>query len=88
MPAPNKKYYKRPIKLKDKDYTTSVTLIKDDERKHVFFCPDCRNAVIEYCGEVVSIIPGGSPQELPITVFCKNHRCKRKYIFSYFVELE
>ena len=70
---------------------TAVTLIKPetgDDSKHVFFCPDCRNAIIEYIGEVISIVPGSIPKDLPIAVACKNYKCKRKYMFNYFAEIE
>jgi len=86
------KDYDKPIRLRDKIYATTVTLIRRppeiDLESHVFFCPDCRNAIIEYIGEVVSIVPGGESQELPITVPCKNYKCKRKYTFNYFAEIE
>jgi hypothetical protein len=83
--------YKQPLTLREKTYITTVTLIKPkegDKERHVFFCPDCRNAIIEYIGEVVSIVPGRIPQDLPITVPCRNYKCRRKYTFNYFAEKE
>lgn len=44
-----------------------------------FHCPVCRCPLFQYCGEVVSIIPGGSPTPVPVIIQCKNKNCGRKY---------
>lgn len=74
-----------------KKYVTTVTLIKPndglgDNGLHIFNCPDCKNPVLQYRGEIASILPGFTPVELPIIVQCSNRDCRRKYSFNYFAE--
>lgn len=73
----------------NKKFHTTVTLIKkDNDTEHLWYCPDCRNPVIKYKGEVVSIIPGYAPSELPLIRQCRNDDCGRNYVFCYFAEEE
>lgn len=76
-------------RVQDKVAITSVYLEKFvDGSIHKFFCSDCRNAVCQYQGEVVSIVPGLAPSSLPLLVQCSNEKCRRKYQFISFVEVE
>jgi RNase P subunit RPR2 len=67
------------------DVFTSVWLRENLTKDiQIFFCPVCRNGVIQYRGDIVSIIPGTSESQLPIIVLCK--KCRTKYIFHQVVK--
>ena len=70
--------------------TISVFLEKHDDgdQIHIFYCPSCRNPILQYQGETVLILPGLSPTKLPLLVKCKNKNCERVYNFEAFVEEE
>lgn len=70
-----------------KSIITTVYLSRPENHElHIFHCPDCKNPVIQYAGEIVKIIPGMNETKLPIVVECSNGRCKRKYNFITFLE--
>jgi len=56
---------------------------------HPFFCPDCRNMLMSYTGEIVSIVPGGIQIHTPTSIIqCQNRNCGKKFQFVYVAELE
>ena len=63
---------------------TSVWLVNNNDKilPNVFYCPKCRAPVIQYIGEMVTIVPGGSPSKVPIIVKCPNPKCGTKYYFN------
>lgn len=76
------------VKPTVKTHVTSVYLKKTgDQIIHPFFCQDCRNLVMRYKGEVISVSPYFDTVEtLPIEIQCSNEHCRKKYAFMYFVE--
>jgi len=73
-----------------KVFVTTVYLVKhSNSQEHPFWCPDCRNMILQYRGEVIKLAPGslvdGEDSTLPLTVMCSNTNCKRKYQFVSFV---
>jgi len=66
---------------------THVILHRDvndlkNERLYLFHCVKCGNAVVQYQGFVVQILPGLAPISLPIVARCNNSTCRQKYAFS------
>lgn len=47
---------------------------------NMFFCFNCQNPILQYSGDVASIIPGYVKTEYPIFTMCKN--CKKLYSFT------
>ena len=48
----------------------------------MYFCPDCRNAIAQYKGNIVMEVPGSTPEKTPVMIQCKNPRCGRKIQFE------
>lgn len=46
----------------------------------LYHCPDCRNPIFEYKGDLIAEIPGEIQQGFPIRVQCKNPNCGRKVV--------
>jgi RNase P subunit RPR2 len=59
---------------------------KIDKKIHPYFCPNCRNVVMTYGGDVVMEMPGEHPNNMPFVVQCKNPNCKTRYHFIGFVK--
>ncbi len=73
--------------LKQKRRTVSVYLErKPDLNIHMFYCFNCRNAIMQYQGEVVTATPGNSPSKFPIDIMCQNLKCRTVYSFINWVE--
>lgn len=88
-PYRGKGIYYTPPKHKEKPIISVVLLKPDEEHEHqycMFFCNDCKNAIMQYKGEIISIIPGQTESEAPIIVQCSNQKCRRKYQFNYFAK--
>lgn len=47
----------------------------------IFYCHLCRYPILQYQGDVVTLIPGEAPSQLPIIVQCKGKHCGNKYVF-------
>lgn len=62
-------------------YTVWVVPRSDGAWK-MYNCPDCRNPIAQYKGDLVVEIPGESPEPYPIMVQCKNPKCGRKVVFE------
>lgn len=76
-------------KFVKKSFVTTIYLVRnDDPYLRPFFCPDCRNMILQYGGEVARIVPDQTSTNLPIVVQCRNRDCGRKYQFISFVDLE
>lgn len=52
----------------------------------IYYCPDCRNPIIEYKGDLIAEIPGEVKEGYPIRVQCKNPNCGRKVVFKEVIE--
>lgn len=51
----------------------------------MYFCPDCRNPIAQYKGQLVMEHPGYQPVNLshsPVMIQCKNPQCGRKIVFQ------
>jgi hypothetical protein len=51
----------------------------------MYFCPDCRNPIAQYQGQLVMEHPGYKPFNLdhaPVMIQCKNPQCGRKIVFQ------
>lgn len=55
---------------------------KEDDKWLIYHCPDCRNPIAQYNGELVAEIPGEAPKPYPVKIQCKNPSCGRKIIFK------
>jgi len=55
---------------------TTVWLEGSSEKK-MWFCPNCRIPLIEYEGNVIQIVPGGSPYSPSTSLKCKGSVQKR-----------
>jgi hypothetical protein len=70
------------IRVVDVDVTSVVLVATPDNRLKMFFCPNCQNPVVQYNGQVVQILPGAVPTDIPILVQCSNRNCRTKYLFE------
>ena len=61
---------------------TVYTVFKRDGDWSMYYCPDCRNPIAQYKGDLVAEVPGGTPSNYPVMVQCKNFNCGRKVIFK------
>lgn len=75
----------RPIK---REFTVWLIWVTDPEWK-MYWCPDCRQPIIQYKGDLIMEHPGidGSmldiqPTTPPLMVQCKNAGCGRKIMFQ------
>ena len=68
----------RPAK---RTYTVWVVAPEDDRWK-IYHCPDCKNPVAQYKGDLVAEMPGEAPEPYPIKIQCKNPNCGRKILFK------
>lgn len=57
-----------------------------DNKWLIYHCPDCRNPIAQYKGEMVAEIPGEAPRGYPVLVQCKNPKCGRKIMFADAIE--
>ena len=74
-------------RIKKRIQTISIYLIKGEEdNEQMYYCPYCRNALMQYKGDMVTEVPGDFPSKLPITIMCKNPNCRRKFRFINFLE--
>lgn len=62
-------------------YTVWIVPTNDDIWR-MYYCPDCREPIIRYKGDIVAEIPGESPQPYPLEVMCKNKGCGRTLVFE------
>jgi len=67
-------------KPRKRTYTIWVVEAEDNKWKP-YFCPDCRNMICQYKGELVAEVPGEVGNSYPIKVQCKNANCGRKIVF-------
>lgn len=57
------------------------TVFKDNGDWSIYHCPDCRNPISQYKGDVIAEIPGGVSHSYPVMIQCKNPKCGRKIMF-------
>ena len=69
---------KRPAK---RIYTVCIVPTEEDTWK-MYYCPDCREPIVRYKGDIVCEIPGESPKPYPLEVKCKNPACGRTLVFE------
>ena len=70
--------------LRRRKRVVSVWLINDgDTQWRMYHCPDCRNAIFQYKGDIVAEVPGGAELEYPILIQCKNPNCGRRVLICY-----
>ena len=63
--------------------TITVWTVSENEGGwKIYHCPDCRNPVAQYKGDLVAEVPGGVPDEYPVLIQCKNSNCGRKIMFK------
>ena len=62
------------------DVITVAIIRNDSEQFKMWNCPTCKNPVFQYKGNVINIVPGYAPTEIPIITQCNN--CKQKYLIS------
>ena len=65
-------------------YTVWLLYVESDDWR-MFFCPDCRNPIAQYKGQLVMEHPGYTPVSLdhsPVMIQCKNPQCGRKVVFQ------
>lgn len=60
-------------------YTVWV-VASDDGNWKMYHCPDCRNFMFQYKGDLVAEIPGEAPQPYPVMIQCRNPNCGRKVV--------
>lgn len=56
-----------------------------DEKWHMYWCPDCRQPIAQYKGELIMEYPGidtMSPTSTPVLIQCRNSGCGRKVMFQ------
>lgn len=71
------------LKMIAKKRTYTVFVVpRDDGDWSIYHCPDCRNPVSQYRGDLVCEIPGEAPGPYPVKVQCKNPKCGRKILFK------
>lgn len=58
----------------------------NDDRWKMYHCPDCRNYVARYKGDLVAEVPGTHPDAYPVEIQCRNRDCGRKIVFAGTVE--
>jgi hypothetical protein len=57
---------------------------RDRNIKHPFFCCNCRNMIMEYTGDVVSITARNEDEKMPTQVIqCSNNNCRTRFRFVY-----
>lgn len=66
-------------------YTEWLVRAEDDEWR-MYHCPDCRNPVAQYKGDLIAGVPGEAPNPYPIQIQCKNPKCGRKIVFKQAIE--
>lgn len=69
------------------DYV-SVWLQENPKGLEMFYCPKCRFPILQFEGEIVTILPGGSPSRLPLVIQCRGQNCGRKYMFNLMIGRE
>lgn len=65
-----------------KRVVTVFTVFRDDGNWSIYHCPDCRNPIAQYKGDIVAEIPGGVENKYPVLIQCKNSNCGRKIMFK------
>ena len=55
---------------------------QQDDRWNIYHCPDCRNPIAQYKGDLVAEIPGEIENPYPVKIQCKNPKCGRKIVFK------
>ena len=71
------------IQIKDsvKDIEViTITIVESLGHYKMWNCPTCKNAVFQYRGRVIKLVPGEVPVEIPIILQCSN--CGQKYLLS------
>jgi len=66
---------------KKRVYTVWLVSSSDDRWK-IYHCPDCRNPVAQYKGDLVAEVPGETAKPYPVMIQCKNPNCGRKILFN------
>jgi hypothetical protein len=61
---------------------TVFTVFKEDGGWSIYHCPDCRNPVAQYKGDLVAEVPGETKSKYPVMIQCKNPNCGRKVMFK------
>jgi hypothetical protein len=56
------------------------------EKWMIYHCPDCRNPIAQYKGDLVAEVPGEAPTPYPVQIQCKNPNCGRKIVFKEAIE--
>ena len=67
---------------KDIDVVTVAIVENLTENWKLFNCPTCKNPVFQYRGQMVAIVPGYAPAEIPIVLQCSNKDCRQKYLIK------
>jgi len=69
------------LNLVPKKRVYTVWLVaSDDDRWKMYHCPDCRNFLFQYKGDLVAEAPGEAPLHYPVMIQCKNPACGRKVV--------
>lgn len=64
-------------------YPVTITLVADpQERLKMFFCFNSQTPLIQYKGQVISVLPGLSAYEPYTLLKCKDSRCPLAFVFS------
>ena len=65
------------------DYTSVWLRENLTNELELFYCPKCRYPLLQYQGDIVTLLPGTSQSRLPIVVQCRS--CSHKYMFHFIV---
>ena len=81
-PIHNKHLNTKTGKFVAKKRVMSVRVVsRDNDRWSIYHCPDCRNPIAQYKGDIVSEVPGEAPHPYPVMIQCRNIKCGRKIMF-------
>jgi hypothetical protein len=82
------------FKARKRQFTVWILWIDQGEWK-MYWCPDCRNPIAQYKGDLIMEHPGidedgkyVKPMHPPVLVQCKNSQCGRKILFQGTVKRE
>lgn len=82
-PVHNKTYIPTSGRFRaSKRVITVYTVFKNNGDWSIYHCPDCRNPIAQYKGDLVAEIPGEVKSDYPVMVQCKNPNCGRKILFK------
>jgi len=62
------------------------TIFRQGDKWALYNCPDCRNPIAKYKGDLVMEVPGEFLSDYPVMIQCKNPKCGRTITFVGAVE--